>query len=505
MQAHLALPTALLLAGGISSCGGETATPKLNVLFVTIDTLRADHLGCYGYFRETSPQIDALAGDGILFENCLSVMGTTLPAHLSLYTGLFPFQHGYTSNKKAGTNPYTPVDGVESAAQFFGRAGYRTGGFVSGQTLKSTTGIHAGFSTWTEPDADRFRTWRDLERPAVEATDDALAFLQEPSDEPFFAWLHLWDPHEPNEPQPGYVGYFETDDQLEDLVTARHIDSARLEAGFDSQELARSFYPDKVMSASDRSTPVIEPIDRGSVLDLHNRYDAEIRYVDDQLGRVFDTLKEMGLWESTIICVTGDHGQSNGQHDWLEHGQITLDNVHVPLVFRFPDSVSRDLPPRGSRVDDLVSAVDVMLTLVSRIDAPEFRGFYLQADGGDLFSEDFDRGYVLSERAHHPDRENPQTWPGKQRYGLSEGRWRYYGSGDPEQPHEQLFDTTGDPYELEDVAVQHPEVVARLRARVLEVLARGRRVLPDSGELNDEQLLYLDNLREHGYIGGEED
>ncbi len=481
-------------------------SPK-NVLLVTIDTLRADHLGCYGYFRDTSPTIDSLAAHGVLFTQCLSTMGTTLPAHLSILTGLYPHQHGHLANRGAGPQ-YQPSAGRETAPLFFKRAGYRTGGFVSGQTVKRVTGIDAGFEEFTQPPEVDFQNWRDYERPADGATKDAIAWLEREDERPFFAWVHYWDPHEPNEPQPEYEARFERDDpRVAALIDARKGDPARIVERVDKVELARLFFPALVPDFGAAPPEELPMIDREIVLDLYRRYDAEIRYADDQLGVLIDALKRLGKWDDTIVVVVGDHGQSLGQHDWLEHGQVTLDNVHVPLIFRFPGEAI----PQPSVVDRVVSCIDVMATVMARLPLAERSAFQAQSEGRDLLSGAFDRPFAFSHRsiaqralAEHSDEKDRS----EVRLGLSEGRWRYYLTGTDGRKEEgvserdELFDLETDPGELVDVSSSHPEETARLRKRVADIVRRRPFHYPEGDvPLTPEERANLQILEDLGYAG----
>ena len=197
---HLAPWLGLLALATSSSCGsGSQATPVAqgpNVLLITIDTLRADHLSAYGYPRSTSPNIDALAERGIVFERALSTSGSTLPAHLSIMTAMLPHQHGFLSNMRAMKGSFEPAEGCQTAATFFERAGWDSAAFISGNTVKRVTGIDAGFGFFGQP--------KTHNRTADKTCRRALSWLNERqqsgTEKPFFLWVHFWDVHEPNDP-----------------------------------------------------------------------------------------------------------------------------------------------------------------------------------------------------------------------------------------------------------------------------------------------------------------
>src|SRR6185503_18582640 len=170
-----------------------------------LDTLRREHLGCYGYFRPTSPHIDALARGALVFERALASMASTLPSHLSLLTGLYAHQHGMTSNRRAALVSFKSELGRLSAAEVLRRCGYRTAAFVSAMPLAPTTGIHAGFETYESPTATESSSIR-----AGERNEAVLAWLAEHAADPgpLFLWVHYFDPHEPNDPVSPYDTMF---------------------------------------------------------------------------------------------------------------------------------------------------------------------------------------------------------------------------------------------------------------------------------------------------------
>ena len=179
--------TAVLLlcaAVCLSGCGGSSQPPS--IIVITVDTLRADHLSCYGYFRRTSPFIDSLAADGVLFESVMAPMASTLPSHLTLFTSMLPIHHGIQGNFHSFHIPFVSRNGIQTAAQLFKRKGYTTAAFVSATPLCRLTGISAGFDVFDET--------KRPERPARETMDRALIWLGSQPAPPVFLWVHLFDP-----------------------------------------------------------------------------------------------------------------------------------------------------------------------------------------------------------------------------------------------------------------------------------------------------------------------
>jgi len=262
-----------------------------DIVLVTVDTLRADHLGCYGYFRDTSPVLDALSKESLLFERCISPMATTLPTHLSLFTGLWPHQHGYVANTGAVLTPFSSSEGRKPISIILKEAGYKTAAFVSGPTVSRPTGIHSGFDHFDEHDARSARTFEDRSRPGDSTVMRAARWLKEeaPQDQPLFLWVHLWDPHEPNLPAPRHE-LFTADAGLDDLLAERDVDIERLQA-LDTIQLRRLLDADFARRAplpSDSEKPVVT---LDSLHSLYDRYDADVRATDDAVGSLIAALK----------------------------------------------------------------------------------------------------------------------------------------------------------------------------------------------------------------------
>lgn len=501
-RAGAALASGLL--AWVAGCGSGDAHPEPglytdppSIVLVTIDTLRADHLGCYGYHRDTSPRIDQLAAEGVFFERASAVSGTTLPSHLSIHTALLPHQHGYTANLGAIKGAFAPSPGRIPLALLLQQAGWKTAAFVSGTTVKRTTGIHAGFTTWNQP--------TEINRVGAETTDRALAWIEryaskgrlgEDGDRhPFFLWVHYWDVHEPNTPPEPYASAYQTDAALRARLAERRVDVGQLEEGFSPMEKARMFFPELREPLARQEIDDVPALSSEMVERLHNLYDGDILYVDTQVGRLLDALTDQGLVDETIICVTADHGQSLGEHDWLEHGRITVENVHVPLVMRFPgDTVSQ---PRT--VQRMVSGIDVLPTIISRYhESLGLESFLKQATGEDTLDPRQNRPFAF---AHRSDRER-DNWEKGRKFGLTFEDWKYYRL---EAEEDQLYHLASDPLELEDVAAEHPERVATMRKIVERILQDRPAGDGPTLELSAEERAALQSeLQELGYMGGDE-
>ncbi|MBW2282230.1 MAG: sulfatase [Deltaproteobacteria bacterium] len=408
----------VLLGLASLGCAGEA---PVSIVMITIDTLRADHVGSYGYFRDVTPAIDALASEGVLFEHAIAPMATTLPSHTSLLTSSYPARHGVRANFQSYQRR-VPLDGddFQTFAQLLKRAGYETAAFVSVYHLRPETGIAAGFDTFDTVPGDRGGQGLDrITRTADQTTRRAVDWLgRRTDDRPFFMWVHYFDPHSPYSPPARY--------------RQAYGDAAALTAFIREKRVPERY--------------------EGRTRALHDRYDGEIRFADDQIGVLFAALRRLGLYDDAAIVLTADHGEGLGQHGVLEHGVIFNEQIEVPLILRLPKGARA-----GERVATVVSLIDVLPTLVSvlGLSVPT-----AQFDGIDVLSEE--RRYALAEREYS-----------KRRFGsdvnlsLTGERWKYvYHS----EQADSLFDLGADPVEVNDVLADHPEVAAAMRQEILRLV-----------------------------------
>jgi choline-sulfatase len=299
---HVAL--ALLL---IAAAAGCRRAPRPNVLVITIDTLRADHLGCYGFGLARTPSIDRVAREGVRCADAISAAPITMPAHSSIFTGLYPPAHGVRDN-----GAYALGEGAVTLAERLRAAGYTTHAFVSALVLNRRYNLTQGFETydddlWAEDDPKLFMI---RERQAPKTAARFLEWFQRWDHDrakPFFTWVHFFDPHQPYRP-----------------------------------------------SATDRLLAV-------------SPYDAEIAGVDRQIGRIVDTLRTRGILENTLLIVTADHGESLGEHGEMTHAIFVYDaTVHVPLIVRYPRKFAPSVYRGPVRSVDIVPTVLGVLGLDGR-------------------------------------------------------------------------------------------------------------------------------------------
>ncbi len=276
------------------------ASPRPPVILISIDTLRSDRLPAYGYEGVETPAIDRLAADGVLFERAFTHVNVTLPSHASLFTGLLPPEHGVRDN--AG---YRLSEGIPTLAAELGRQGYATGGFVSSYVLRSWTGIDRGFDVYD--DGVRFETGRqlgELQRAGTQTLAAASHWLDGVADDPFFLFLHLYEPHAPYQPPPEFAGRYE------------------------------------------------------------NPYDGEVAAADRVVGDLLGRLEELGLYDDALVILLSDHGEGLMDHGEMDHLVLIYREVlQVPLIVKLPGGERA-----GERVGGNVQLLDVAPTVYSLLD-----------------------------------------------------------------------------------------------------------------------------------------
>ena len=438
------LTAASLMCAG---CGGDAAPvdTRPNIVLITLDTTRADHLGTYGYFRDTSPRFDAFADEAITFDRLIVPVATTLPSHLSILTSSHPLEHGVLANTTQGGERFLPAPELVSFAMVASAAGYATGAFVSATPLKRGSGIEVGFERFDQPEG-RQRHGQDT----VAAALDWLRSL--PPGQPFFLWVHFYDAHFPFEPLPPYQGRYRLDAGLEEFITERAIHDTAPRSLVGLVDTARS---------------------------TTNEYDAELAYQDAQVGRLLDALEDRGsaAWARTAVVITADHGEGLCQHGEAAHGSTWYEQLHAPLAMRIPGEAPQ-------RLDTLLTSADILPTLLPRLAVPDFEPFLEKAIGSNVLAPGFQPGPVLSQ-----DTSRARDEPFK--YALTSDRYKYFriehGSGRVE---ERLFDLEVDPYELRDIAKTHTEVRDEMREQLLAMISdrqeRGRALRAGASTVVDE-------------------
>jgi arylsulfatase A-like enzyme len=436
------------------------------VLLVSVDSLRADHLHCYGYPRQTSPVIDSLAREGVRFRTVLSPTSWTLPAHLTLLTALPPESHGVVD------------DGMQlrpeavTLAEVLWQAGYATAGVVSGPYLDSEYGFSQGFEHYDDYSVVKV-LFKFLHRGStsprlVEVAGDWLQdWSAHGRDRPFFLFLHMWDVHYDYEPPPPFDSSF--DPGYRGRVTGRDVQTGpAIHAGMDPRDLQH-------------------------VIAL---YDGEIAFTDQNIGRLVAMLKSMGAFDDTLVVVTADHGEEFLEHGGKTHHQSLYDeSLLVPLVIRFPGG------SRTATVTRQVRLMDVAPTILGTLGVapPGFGGTEDPFCGRDLtplIDDDHDDpgspGSSLPAFGHLRNKSELQV-------SIRTGQFKYIRREQGGSWRDELYDLLADPGERANLAGRRPPLEGELRRDLLgwrEHWGRGTGLSRDM-RLNGQQ---TEELKALGYI-----
>jgi arylsulfatase A-like enzyme len=437
--------------------GASLDSATANVLLLTLDTVRADRLGSYGYPLGTTPNLDRFAETAVQFDLAIAQAAVTPVSHASIFTGLDPYHHGLRVLHGRVANHLVPAH--TTLAEIWRDAGGRTAAFVSAFPVTAAFGLDQGFekfdARFPSPDggdivvADGTVNTGISQRRADETTRAAVNWLMaEVGNEiPFFAWVHYFDTHDPVLlPPEEYLGRFQP--------------------------------------ASDQ---------RGDM--LRTIYDAELLFVDAQIGLLFEQLALLGFWENTIVIVVADHGEGLGDHDWWSHGILYQEQIRVPLLVRLPGMES------GRRIASLVRTTDLMPTVlevagISRRVWPEMDGASLvdalrggEAPGNLL-------AYSDSVSIMNYGRPDASKWDHKwdKLYSLTSSRYKFvYHQPDP--ANNEFYDLQADPGELQNLASSNPPAMRELAER-LEDLDAFSKIMPGDTPSDPD---VRENLRSLGY------
>jgi arylsulfatase A-like enzyme len=296
-----------------------------NVLLITFDTTRADHLSCYGYARRTSPTIDSLAAHGVLFENAYTAIPLTGPSHITIMSSLYPQQHGATINGMHMSTHPRPI----LLAQIMHRLGYKTAAFISAWPLKKgITGLGQGFNVYNENFSYHYKLV-NAARHGNEVGDASRRWLEKHGRSKFFLWVHYFDPHHPYDLHPAFA----------DLPVDKHA----------------------------RILPISASVDPNRAEKIR-AYDSEIAFDDNDLAKTLKLLDDLGVRDNTLIVFLADHGENLGENGLWGHGDhIFQPTMHIPMIFSYPKAI-----PQGEKIRANVSSVDVLPTILSYIGL-EFR------------------------------------------------------------------------------------------------------------------------------------
>jgi choline-sulfatase len=437
------LALAALLIAGVAIWRHFAPRPNeiRNVLLISIDTCRADHLGCYGYPLDTTPNIDAIAGEGIVFEHAISPLPYTLPAHCSMLTGTLPPYHGVFDN-----SDYKLGEGNVTLAELLKKQGFSTAGFVSSFILDSRFGLGQGFDFYDDDFEEASNTMDINQQTGGETTRDVIEWLRTHKDEKNFIFLHYYDPHFTYEPPEPFASKF-------------------------------------------RNVPPPENVRTRFEQVLFDGYAGEIAYTDHCIGQVIDKLRELGLYDSTMIIITSDHGEMLGQHGEGFHGYFVYEPaIRVPLIFKLPRL------SKHKRIKSTVGLVDIVPTVCSVL------GIDLSTpiQGQDL-SPCFDSDWKpASDRHLFCQSLEPTKYNANSLLGVVTDRYKYIKT-----TRSELYDLVEDPDELNNIVVGQADRSQTMETKLHQILQETTRSKEDGKEQLDNQT--RERLESLGYIGGSVD
>jgi arylsulfatase A-like enzyme len=296
-------------------------------VLITIDTLRADHLGAYGYIQKTSPFFDQLAKRGILFKNHVASMSTTVPSHASLFTSQYPLQHRVLKNGHQLDNAFLTI------AETFQEMGYYSAGIVSTVGHFKAGNLHQGFEYFDEPDEKSIFEGGNYRR-AEDTIQTAIEWLNTRDvNGKFFLWIHLFDPHKPLHPLEHHYNALLASSEHSDLLTYWR----------EQQQVVQDYF-----------------VNEEQMLQWITFYDAEIRYADHELQRLYQHYQQQGFDHKSLWIITSDHGEGVGNHRWWEHGKhIYNEQLRIPLLFYFSSEKGKN-----RTIETLGENIDIFPTLL---------------------------------------------------------------------------------------------------------------------------------------------
>ena len=497
--AALREPPPELRQPGDTAAGGGSPP---NIVLIVLDTLRRDHVSAYGYGRQTSPNIDRIAAEGTLFEKAHTTASWTLPAHASLFTGLYTSSHETDNGRlRLGADKTT-------IAELLTQKGYRTAGFSANPWLSSMSGLGQGFETFeylgiqTTTSGfflnlvkDRASALLGLDRDrdlgARAVTSRLLSWMDSAKERPFFLFVNYMEVHEPygEVPEPYFSEY---------LKRPLPRDIGRAWVRETPLFLCSSCDPTFESSFECRDGSWhIRPQQLEDSVDL---YDAGLRYVDTHVGRVYDALRSGGILDNTVVIITSDHGESLGERGQMGHGGYLYNSVlDIPLIIRWPRQF-----PAGSRVSESVSLVDVLPTIEEVVGIPATaRGTARSLVPGSGLETRPDR--VLSE--YVPIEEKVWTAVGKrlkcdyqtagrESAALQQNARKFIWNSTGRY---EFYDLDSDPREERNVLGQHPD---QAKAMMAELLAWRKALEPaeSSGENYELDPATKKTLESLGYV-----
>lgn len=440
---------------------GKEVKQRPNIVLIVMDSVRADHLSSYGYYRVTTPNIDKLTKQGVLFENAFSPATWTPPSHASIFSGKYPFQH-----KTIGKNIYFK-DEETSITEILSCNGYETFGITHCAILASKNGFNKGFQKYintseTSLVSSRFirENFKDAIRTLIKGLDSHTYRINEITkrllsnrpfkEKPFFLFINYFNCHTPyNPPRP-----------FKKKFSAHHhdLDSRKLRARVNYIASGKGLYAflKEELLISPREWEVVESC-----------YDGELAYLDCRIGELFEFFRSEGILNNTLLIITSDHGEYFGEHGLFGHIFGLYDELlHVPLIMVYPDEI-----PKGTRISNIVSTIDIFHTIMDLvfIKKPKNKLGKTLCPFEDRRFHDF----ILAESEYEVSKENacmPRIHALSRCKCIRTASYKYINS--PDLGEEELYDLREDPSERVNVACKYPKKVKYFRKQLQKTVQK---------------------------------
>ncbi|MDP6124489.1 MAG: sulfatase [Candidatus Latescibacteria bacterium] len=407
-----------------------------NVVVICIDTLRSDHLSCYGFKHKTSPNIDKIASEGVLVYDMLSPAIPTHPGHTNMFTGVDYIRHQIVQQ---GSTIDLDED-IKTLPEILQSEGYYTAAADNlGRWFSRGYDRYDGYS-WEQESTDVWRKGEGVNAAIMPILDDVAG-----RDEPFYCFFHYWDPHTPYLPPSPHAGNFYDGDDPKDP------DNTSLHQAYNFEPFGNYFRQWM-----------------GGVTDskyVNSLYDAEIAYCDECLAKVFARMDELELMENTLLVITSDHGEELDEHGlWYDHHGLYETNMRVPLIMKMPDVL-----PEGQRLEGLATLMDLTPTVLDlvglgdHIAEKEMDGRNLVPYINDDKEIDVDVVYIVE-----------NSWQRKR--GIRTKKWKYFEAVETPDLHNrppvELYDLEADPEENINLAEENPDICQEMHDMYVEWLEK---------------------------------
>jgi len=436
--------------GSINHSSNTSKSP--NIILISIDALRADHLSCYGYHRNTSPNIDEFARQGALFKNCFSQITWTLASHASIFLSQYVWRHNVDDHRTDRLS-----NSCTTLAEILKNENYTTAAFTGGGAVSSEYGFNQGFEIYNEGPVGKHECYE-----LSSYVNKLLRWLKSVRNRKFLLFIHTYDVHTPYNPPAQYFDLY-TKGQYE----AEHLRTSK-----------------GIMVTIQTDASKLTPEEINYIIAV---YDAGINYVDDELGKVFKKLDQLGIYDNTIIIITADHGEAFKEHGKLGHCcKPYIEEVHVPLIMKGPGI------PKNRIYENCVQHIDIVPTILEILNIPqrkELQGRSLLPLMNNYEIEEDFKTYSFGR-----DRNKPQS---PFSASLRSKEWTYIMN---ENGPDELYDRISDPKEQNNIIEKRPLIGQKLNKELEDFIALTSKGKPQVAEKVhiDEEL--KERLKSLGYL-----